>query len=86
MPHKDILVGKNPTRKGVASEPTDSRQKDRRNGSVIGANREAMFVKFDRGGTLPRSLAATYGTSEYEVCEIVRGGYHERIERARRAS
>lgn len=86
MLHKNILAANPSLRKPVGSEPADSRRKNPSSGSVILTNRRAIFTKFDKYGTLPRSLAATYGTPERVVCEIVRSEYREIIERVRRAS
>lgn len=50
-------------------------------GSVLEQNRVNMFLKF-RAGTLPRSLAATYGTSEHGVCSIINEQINLRLRRA----
>ncbi len=83
--HETSMPQNTVPRKGATSELYDSRQVNR-SGSVLARNHEEMFYKFDRHGTTPRSLAIIYGTPERTVCEILRTTYHQRIERARRAS
>ncbi len=50
------------------------------NGSILEHNREQMFLRFRRG-TLPRSLAATFGTSEAGVCQIINEQFELRLSR-----
>lgn len=63
--------------------PEDTRRVRRAPGSVLQHNREQMFVRF-RANTLPRSIAATFQTSEREVVAIINAEFDRRL--ARRAA
>lgn len=60
--------------------PEDTRRKRRPSGSILEQNREQMFVRF-RANTLPRSIAATFQTSEREVIAIINAEIDRRLQR-----
>lgn len=88
--HETSVPRKQDGRKPPHMETDDSAERTSNRGQRIGSqirrNREEIFYRFDRLGTLPRTIATAFETPERVVCEIVRDEYRGMIERVRRAS